>query len=112
MTRDGQLMLSLAAMGLAAQLYSGALPERSTVAAWPPDPVHRGHVRTQSLQTGSASLVVGIGSAIVSRSWWPLLGTLAVVAYLSGTYASAASSGDPGLSIGAAVVVEGAARWR
>ena len=88
---DTALTLTMGAMGLAAQFYSSALPERATVTSWASDPGHRSTVGTQCAQSGIASLAVGIGASVLSRSWWPLLGVAVVVAYLSGTFMHAAS---------------------
>lgn len=96
LSREGELTLTIGAMGLAAQLWAGALPERSTVVGWPADAAHRDTVVGQCLSSGGASLAVGIGASLVAHSWWPLLGVAAIVAYQSGAFLHAASiSGEP-----------------
>lgn len=112
LSREGELMLTMATMGLAAQLWAGALPERSTVAGWPADAPHRDTVLSQCLSSGGASIAVGIGASLVARSWWPLAGVAVIVAYMSGAFLFAASrdSGIPDTA-GVGPMVPPGHRW-
>lgn len=94
MEREQVLMLTLTTVGVAAQIWGSALPERATVAGWPADPAHVGAVHGLCAQSGCAALTVGAAASLASKSWWPVLGAAAVVAYLGLAYSGAARSGS------------------
>lgn len=95
MDESAVTMLTVTCMGLAAQMWSMGLPERSEVAGWPVDHGHVQVVNGACLSAGTAALVIGAGSSWAARSWWPLLGSVVVVAYLGATYGTAARTGPP-----------------
>lgn len=95
MDESSVTMLTVTCMGLAAQMWSLGLPERSAVAGWPADDGHVQAVNSACLSAGTAALVIGAASSWAARSWWPLLASAVVVAYLGATYGTAARTGAP-----------------
>jgi hypothetical protein len=93
MNQTDATTLTVTCVALAAQLWSLGLPERSTVASWPADPGRIRSVNTGSVTAGAAAMCVAAGASWATRSWWPVLASAVVVAYLGAVYGQAARSG-------------------
>lgn len=106
---------SLQGLGLAVlvwfevpNMYSGLLPSLFTISTFTGgDEDKRAHaekwIRKGEIQATALSLILGAGASALAHSPWPLLGAMAMCAYLLWQYESALRGGQdgPGLDMAA-----------
>ena len=88
-SQETAVMLTVSSMALTAQLWAARLPECATVASWPATPERVTGVAHHCCWAGGVALVAAAGASYAARSWWPLLGSAALSAYLAGSYHAA-----------------------
>lgn len=86
--------LTLATMALTAQLWSLSFPSKHEVSGWEPTSRNVGGVKSDCAMCGGLSLIVAGAASWSSRSWMPVLGSAAMIAFLTMSYSTAAKSGS------------------
>ncbi len=74
--------LAMMAAGEVPNYLAGALPSFMTIGRFAAEDEDRKMWRFGEIYGGSAALLVGVGASLVVQSWWPIIGTIVVLAYL------------------------------
>ncbi len=86
--------LTLASMALTAQLWSLSFPSKHEVSGWEPTARTVSGVKSDCALCGGVGLIVAGAAAWSARSWMPLIGSAAMIAFLTLSYSDAARSGS------------------
>lgn len=84
--------LAVATAAAAADMFGRVLPPAYTVAGQPATAANIDAVRRQCLTVLPVALAFGAGAALLARSWWPLVGAAAGVAFMAWQYDHAAKA--------------------
>lgn len=74
--------LAMMAAGEVPNYLAGALPSFMTIGRFAAEDEDRKMLRFGEIYGSSAAFLVGVGASLVVQSWWPIIGTVAVLIYL------------------------------
>lgn len=86
--------LTLSTMALTAQLWSMSFPSKHEVSKWEPTSGNVAGVKSDCAMCGGTALLIAGAASWTSRSWWPVLGSAAMIAFLTLSYSQAAKMGS------------------